>query len=119
MKTEYLEYLGVIAFVVATYVIVQATPEDIYGMLQLVGGMILISISSPCIGFVLRNTLIGEKIEESMRMYILLVALNLIISAVSLGLVVIAEIPSWNLLSPIGTAVIGIIPFLAKVIEVE
>jgi len=119
MKIEYLKYLGVIAFIVATYMIMQATAEDVYSALQLVAGMIIISVSSPCIGFVLRSTLTKEKMEEPMRIYILLVALNLIISAISLGLTMIAEMHNWKLLSPIGTGIVGIMPFLAVFIEVE
>jgi len=119
MKPEYLEYLGIVVFFVAVYMIIQSTTEDIYGVAQLMGGMILASVSSPCIGFILRRVLTKERIEDPMRMYILLVALNIMLSAASLGLTLLAEAHSWKMLSPIGTAIIGIMPFLASFFEVE
>jgi len=121
MNTKYLEYLGAVAFVAASIIIIQTQPAagDIYPTLQLVAAMALASVSSPCIGFALRRLATGEEVEDLSRTYVLLTAISLLISSASLGLVLIAEMPEWRLLSPIGTAIVGIMPFLALFIEVE
>jgi len=120
MKTEYLEYLGVVAFAAAVIAVMQADPAGgLYGAAQLVGGMALTAASAPCIGFAIRRIITGKGVEEPVRLYTLLVAIGLLITSAALGLTMLAEMPEWKILGPIGTGIVGLTPVLSLFIEVE
>jgi len=117
--TEILEYLSILGFIVGAIMLINVNSiKTVYDGGMVMGGLAVISASTPGIGFLL-SRLIYDKKFESQRLYMILVSINLMISSGFLYSITSFEgiLDTVRIITIVATLLVGLIPVLGGVFE--